>query len=268
MDIKPVRHYSNPNFPTRRIVDQHPELLQLVPKRWQANPAVIAALAGMCVFLAGCKDQSTQSVPSKIAPIFQHGDGYGAFGCRAVNPPVFLSEADARQVIIDEAKRAGLKLDTHKTPSIKMRGPATTTMPGHKTRSQNISLELDGKDAKHNISFEYVSISDFYDWRRINLWDYLEISTASKRDILRAAKVLQSGLAKKHPSGTYAVFYDPCVGRRDVEKKYGLRIDYNSAESWKKSNRQVTRKAKQLAQEELRAQVKDFIKWLRAQGVI
>jgi len=35
MSIEPVKSYRAPNYPTRTILDTHPELLRLLPKRWQ-----------------------------------------------------------------------------------------------------------------------------------------------------------------------------------------------------------------------------------------
>jgi hypothetical protein len=108
MKVKPIKHYAGPNIPTSQILEEHPELLHLVPRRWHGNPTVIAALAGVCVLVSGCRQSAAKPAASRVAPLFQHGDGRGSFGCRAVNPPVFLSESEARQVIMDEAKRAGI----------------------------------------------------------------------------------------------------------------------------------------------------------------
>lgn len=45
-----------------------------------------------------------------VAPIFEHGEGRGATGCVVVNPPVFLSEQDAMQVIREELPKSGVSL--------------------------------------------------------------------------------------------------------------------------------------------------------------
>lgn len=54
MKIKPVEHYSNPKLPTKQMLESHPELLKLIPKRWQRNPVVLTALAGLAVMISGC----------------------------------------------------------------------------------------------------------------------------------------------------------------------------------------------------------------------
>jgi hypothetical protein len=43
--LKPVKRCAPPRFPTRAILDAHPELLRLVPKRWQGNALVLGAVA-------------------------------------------------------------------------------------------------------------------------------------------------------------------------------------------------------------------------------
>src|SRR5450759_3640970 len=107
MKIEPIREYMGPRLPTREIVDENPELLRLLPKRWQTNSTVVAALTA-CLVMTSCRNGQAASTPTKVAPVFEHGKGVGSFGCIAVNPPIFLSEDEARQVIVEEAKRAGI----------------------------------------------------------------------------------------------------------------------------------------------------------------
>ncbi len=108
MQIKPVPGYGKPGYPIRTEVDARPEILRLLPKRWQANPTVVAALTA-CIALANCGRIVAADTVTTVAPVFKHGDGAGSFGCVAINPPVFLSEDEARKVIVEEAKRAGIE---------------------------------------------------------------------------------------------------------------------------------------------------------------
>ena len=256
MKIEPIRRYAQPQLPTREIVDEHPELLRLLPKRWQANSAVVAALAA-CVALSGCAKSGSKG-PSQVAPVFMHGDGRGSLGCVAVNPPVFLSEGEARAVILDEAKRAGIVLADHAVlPDVGT--PATTTQYQSEThyRMRTRAVTLDGFNRKRLIGFEFVSRHDFDNWKG---WEWGR-STVSRYDILTAAQVLRNGVSAAEPAGAYAVFYDPCLGPWDAKGIGGPRPDYTQ-------RRTLNRKAGQMSREQLRAQVKDFIKWLKAQGVI
>lgn len=267
MRVTPMERYDNPRMPTHAILDEHPELLRLVPKRWQHNPIVLAALAGLCVIMSGCGKGGAESPPSRVAPIFVHGDGRGGFGCVAVNPPIFLSEAEARQVIAEEAKRAGIEL-TPTSRRLGVRVPVTTTIYGRESsRTRRGGVVLDGQDKRKHISYEFVSRKDFDGWEKRGLLDAFYRSTASSCDILGAAKTFRESLTNAGPSGTYAVFYDPCCGPRDVNPKYDPYTpppdtDYRA---WRAKWQARTR---DLARDELRAQVRDFIKWLKAQGVI
>jgi len=264
MEITPLKKYAVPEYPIRPEIDARPEILRLLPRRWQANSAVVAALTA-CLAMSGCGKSGAADAPSRVAPIFEHGDGNGAFGCIAINPPVFLSEDEARNVIVDEAKRAGISFSTDDKvlPSVEV--PVTTTNSSGSRRLRNRALTLDGYEAKHNIGFEYVSVTDFNDWKGLDI----NGSTVSSYRIIDAAKVLREGIAKAKPGGAYGVFYDPCVGPMDVEKRYEYHGSYGRTEAERKAEyAKLEAMELDLAREQLRAQVKDFIKWLKAQGVI
>lgn len=273
MNIEPLRHYATPQLPTHDIVSEHPELLRLLPKRWQGNSAVVAALAA-CIAMSTCaadaattkakpkaKPKPAPKIASRIAPIFTHGSGIGSFGCEVVNPPTFLSEAEARQVIIEEAKRAGIifTADSKILPKVEL--PTTTREWGNKQPQRKIKgwpVGLDGTDAKRGgVSFEYVSREDMIKWQG-DPSDH-PTSTLISYDVAGAAKDLQAGIAKAKPVGTYAVFYDPVALQK---MSFGPSADFDAAQG------QAYAAAYDEARENLRAQVKDFIKWLKAQGVI
>ncbi|MHB0998915.1 MAG: hypothetical protein ACYC27_06685 [Armatimonadota bacterium] len=271
MKITPLDKYTEPRFPTRAILDEHPELLRLVPERWQRNPIVLSALAGMCLLILSARDLSADPVKKsapRIAPIFQHGDGRGAFGCEAINPPVFLSEDEARQVIIEEGKRAGITF----TPSnqtlnnIKIKGanPDYSRIDDFQpekvsSTTRTIPLKLDGTNAKRNISFEYVSERDVDEI----MGEPIYTSTVYTVETLTAAKKLREGIRTAKPAGTYAVFYDP------MSSPPGNGFFSSSSQTdWEKEQAEGYFKAMKTSREQLRKQVKSFIIWLKTQGVI
>ncbi len=271
MKVIPVRKYASPDFPTRSILDEHPELLRLVPDRWQRNPVVLAALTGVCLLIFSSRalsaDNAKKPVP-RIAPIFQHGDGRGAFGCEAINPPVFLSEDEARQVIIEEGKRVGIKFspDSLTLKGIKITDApsdppkmAASSVPGTPAATGRIPLTLDGTDPKRKISFEYVSESD------VNsiMGEPNHSSSVYSVDTLTAAKMLRSGIKNAKPAGTYAVFYDPMSDPPSDSSMFS-----SSNTDWREKQAKGNAAAMKASREQLRAQVKDFIVWLKAQGVI
>jgi len=249
MKIAPVTHYREPEFPTRAILDAQPELLRRVPRRWQRHALVLTTLATACLLTADRWSWSADA-PAKtarIAPIFQHGDGRGSFGCDAVAPPVFLGEDEARQVIIEEGKRAGLDFhaDVLTLPDVAV--PLTPPEGARERKdpkgpkTQQKPLALDGTDEKRHISFEFISEKDYAAWRD-KPENYRGFSSVSHVDYLATAQTLHDGLLQAKPEGAIGIFYEPLPS-------------YSEA-------------AKEQAREELRQQVRDFIVWLKGQGVI
>lgn len=261
MQLQPLRRYPQPQLPTREVVDEQPDLLRLLPNRWQGNAAVVTALAA-CLALSASSSNSAKKpgTVARVAPIFVHGDGIGSFGCRVINPPVFLSEDEAIEVIRDEAKRAGVTFaKSDKTlPKIELatvpRGYGDK-QPARPVKAQSIAL--DGTDAKRSISFEYVSREDLVKWQG----DPSENPSSSvySYNVGGAAKDLRAGLAKSKPAGTYAVFYDPVGTQKN---------DRSTSSNCYALQGGALMAGTEEARNDLRAQVKDFIKWLKAQGVI
>jgi hypothetical protein len=273
MRIKPVSSYNKPVYPIRPEINARPEILRLLPKRWQANPTVVAALTA-CIALANCGRSIAADTPTCVAPVFKHGDGTGSFGCVAVNPPIFLSEDEARKVIVEEAKRAGITFTSDgktlanieiptNAESVPVTGADGKTRFERKHGMQTVSIELDGLSKKRGIAYEFVSGQDLRDWKT----GVTEYGTAGSEDVIGTAKALADGITEAKPGGTYGVFYDPAVGWNDARKK-AEPLDYSDPQGWQARNAKVKAAANQLAREELRAQVKDFIKWLKAQAVI
>jgi len=267
MEIKPLKRYNEPDFPTREILDVHPELLRRMPNRWRRSAVIGTAVVAACGIVAARWGQTTASAAgdpvSKVAPVFVHGEGHGAFGCEAVNPPVFLSEDEARQVIVEELKRAEVKQGGRLDPKpdgLILKGvavPDTTQNWNQKTGATKRDLALDGWDAGRKIGFEYVSNADYDAWQEK---DGGFRSTVSSFDMQETAKRLQTGLVAAKPEGAVAVFYDPLIGLRDAYENSDKKTPMN----WEAEQAD----AKMIARFALREQVRDFVKWLKAEGVI
>ncbi len=272
MKVHPVRRYPTPRFPTRAILSAHPELLRLVPKRWRRNPVVLAGLALACGVTTLRWTGRHGALASHVAPIFQHGDGRGAFGCVATNPPVFLTEAEARQVVAEEARKAGITFqpDAHSLWGVAQ--PITSSEP----RATGMSVQpastltpfvLDGVDRRRRVAYEFVSKEDLAAWE--SRAPSMYVSSVSVFDVRGAAEALHKGIRVAGPVGAYAVFYDPAVGSDDGRKALGSSsAGPSSATDWNQEGERADTAAKQLAREELRRQVRDFVQWLKGQGVI
>ena len=238
---------------------------------------VLTALAGLGMMMVGYRvigatakngDKSKPIPASRVAPIFVHGEGRGAFGCVAVNPPVFLCEEEARQVITEEAKKSGILLEPDARTVSKVPLPVTDRYAfvkrPSKQRTQSGSLQLDGTDRKRAVSYEFVSCADFDAWEHK---DSGLVSTACAVNLQQAASVLVDGLKQAQRRGSYAVFYDPMCRTKDVEyvEDESGQIDWKATDAVRA---EIEAQAAEESRALLREQVKDFIKWLKAEGVI
>ena len=270
MRVRPVKRKPAPRYPTRDYLREHPELLDVVPERWRNNRLVLGVLGG-AVFLMMASDAlagdkaTQQNSAARVAPIFNHGIGRGAFGCVVVNPPVFLTEEEARSVVADEAKKAGLTFAPDALTIKKIRLPVTDQFDayfgGREAQDSKPvrvgDLVLDGYDNKHDVAYEFVSRSDFGSWERK---DYKFASSVSGYDMRGAAEAVQSGLNAAKPPAYIGVFYEP-LAKAAIEDNELMR---SSQIDWEKR----TKVARELDKQMLREQVRDFIQWLKAQGVI
>jgi hypothetical protein len=193
------------------------------------------------------------------------------FGCEVINPPVFLSEDEARQVIQEEAKRAGLDFApnalTIKDATVPVTEPYSCPRigvgpePQARPTSQTRDLVLDGFDRTHNVGYELVSYRNFNAWNDKNPQCRSSVTVS---DLKGTADSLRIGLKSAAETPWLGVFYEPStdvrsggiLNRGPLAKVFGT--------DWQ--HRQKV--AKEADAGELRKQVHDFISWLKAQGVI
>lgn len=288
--LSPLPNYKSPSYPTKEQIQLHTELLKIVPRRWARNPVVLTALslvlsAGLtacgtasdsilpdsnsapaasdalgasnsassgnsAISAASAEDSTANSANDPEAldiPIFAHGTGRGSYGCESVAPPVFLSEEEAMQVIEEECAAQGIDLTGQKTISGTF--PATSTLPeaisgGASDQTYTGDLSLDGYSEDLAIGVEFVSTDDILDWKA----DTGMAATVEEFDLKGTAQRLADC------TDNVAVFYDPTAD--DYREFTG-----SNEESYVESS-------KEQSLEELRAQVRDFLQWLKAQGVI
>ena len=292
--LSPRPNYKSPSYPTKEQILLHPELLKTVPRRWARNPVVLTALSlvlsagltacgtasdsilpdsnsapaasdalgasnsassGNSTISAASAEDSTEDSTENSAgdaetldiPIFAHGTGRGSYGCESVAPPVFLSEEEAMQVIEEECAAQGIDLSGQKTISGTF--PATSTLPeavsgGASDQTYTGDLSLDGYSDDLGIGVEFVSTDDILDWKA----DTGMAATVEEFDLKGTAQRLADC------TDNVAVFYDPTADD-------DLDFTGSNEESYVESSREQSL-------EELRTQVRDFLQWLKAQGVI
>jgi len=280
---KLVQSYRLPAYPSRLDVLADPDLLrQHVPPAWLSRKEM-AGLLG--VFLAvnggGCSKEPSSGPSTRpagndlvgkaaiVAPIFEHGDGRGATGCVVVNPPVFLSEEEALQVITEELTQAGL---TFSERNARMEG---VSIPPRKRESQqdwvsgrrkmslvpmtekSKPLALDMKDPVRSVAIEFVSAPDY-----TSLGGPDSQLTVQSYDFKDVVKWVGKQVSEQGHGLRVALFYDPvtqpafdATKHRDAVSRW---VELGAAEALSKTE------SKRL----LRQQVKDFVDWLKGQGVI
>ncbi|MBP7402858.1 MAG: hypothetical protein KBA30_09600 [Clostridia bacterium] len=260
--IKPVTSYATPRYPTREGVADDPSVLGALPARWGAKPAVcMALLFTLSTGLAGCRGGSWRNPfgeigepAGQVVPVFVHGEGMSTYACVSVAPPVFLSEEEAQNVIREEAERRGVRF----TESREIQGnrfPATSfkeALPRDSSLTWKGTLSLDGYDPALGFGFEFVSSKDVRDW----------LSPSGKPMISSETYDMKSTaerLADAVPDTV--VFYDPAADYTGFDFNH----DWNTMEAYRQA---FEAEQRERMLEDLRAQVRDFLDWLAAQGVI
>ncbi|ATW28185.1 hypothetical protein [Candidatus Formimonas warabiya] len=276
MDLKPVKKYHTPRYPEKSLVLDKPALLKTLPERWKGNAYIGMALTSVLAFsLAGCTASSqddktiSRNQPGKVtaAPIFEHGQGRGSFGCVSVAPPSFLSEEEAYDVIQEEAEKYGIVFERDAFELKGVEIPETKYYLKPEGESQEFSqrgeeidstrrgdLSLDGYDESRKIGFEFVSREDYEQWSK----EQTIRSSVDDFDFSSTAKMLRQGTDGKNGEVHLGIFYNPMTPYQEL-KELGLEQDDFEA---------MKLKTKEMAAEELKKQVKDFLDWLKAQGII
>ncbi len=263
MRVQCIKNYKDPNYPDKGMIMKNPILLSTLPERWKTNRYATAALSTLLLFtLTACGSKPQTGVPvektAAVAPIFQHGEGRGGFGCMSIAPPSFLSEEEAFQVIWEEADKMGISFEKNGKELSEVRLPETKFYLGS-TEDINTTktgkLELDGYDESKKIGFEFISKEDYTAWAK----EQNMRSSVDDFDFLTTAQVLRDGLEGKTGESTIGVFYNTMV-RPDKEEINKIMNNGN----WEETEERF----KNLAKEELRLQVKDFLEWLKAEGIM
>jgi hypothetical protein len=266
MEPKPVERHPQPKYPTRRDV------------MLGAGGFLLIELAGR-----GDLDAADPAKPAAgrtiVAPIFKHGEGRGATGCVVINPPVFLSEEEAMQVIREELAKHGVKLGESMTlPDVKIAARIVRSVIEeehgkrvHKERfeyAEDVApkpLTLNGVDAAKRVGVRFVSKWDYFRLggpnssytRKTPSGRMYAMSTAQSYDFHETAEYAAAELEQQGKAGLHVGFlYDPAVRRRDIETREN------------ESNVERRVRARSKAEELLRLQSRDFAAWLKQQKVL
>jgi hypothetical protein len=254
---RPRTRYRLPRYPTKLQVNQRPALLaKHLPAAWAARKelAGAAALLMTAAMAAGssCKpgrvNMQGKDLAGMVAPVYRHGGGSAAMGCVVVTSPVFLSEDEAREVIIQELARSGIHVDRqdvsmdsmeidvcHETcvsgdkslliwpytrcDSIRMDDDGEDTKwtySGHLSREP---LKVDGIDSAKKVAFEYVSGDDYILLRMLEPEAYCGepegVSRVYGYSLYNVAQGLSEHLRGTDQDYYVGIFYDPITLIKD-----------------------------------------------------
>lgn len=299
---RPVRRLHPPVYPTRLEVLANPEVLRRhsgLPDLFRGEAVPLAA-ALMAVGLGGCTDPDPSpearrkaalervAAAAIVAPIFEHGEGRGSTGCVAVSPPVFLSEEEAIQIIREELTQAGLPMTESDVLMDGVGMPQwelsidTDWVDGRldlrRVESATVvPFRVDLQNAQRGVAVEYVSASDEEALDR-TFWN----STAQRYDTAGTARRIAERVRSDGRGAFVGVFYDPLPPEVDgptwqlIQQLAQAFANPNAGRSGGSTVSEDRRppggteheSGEDQARRLLREQVKDFVEWLKGQGVI
>ncbi len=209
---------------------------------------VAAATGGAATVLGGCF-----VLFPLLAPIFEHGPGQAAFGCIVTNPPVYLSEEDAAAIVRDELAAAGFTglltaTDCRSFPITPLVHTEVCVMQDYEVREG--AMVMDHYDlCSDEASFVLEIVTD-QDYEHIvdQSLPPCPFQSESVRDL--AGYVAYEALAGAR-TRYVGVLYDPMERGPDPDW-------------WDTGDTGIDAYSK--SEESLRAQVRDFIAWLRGHG--
>jgi hypothetical protein len=281
MKIQPDRSYKTPNYPTNDIVKQEPAWLRSnIPASWKGKKRIAQMLSVLLFggtvmpndFVIGdpklpkeviarldslkikaVKEDKQAAV--LVAPIFEHGEGRGATGCIVIAPPVFLSEEDARQIIETELKKANIVFDTTniKLNDLVYEKDNNKFVPmkarDHEDSIQTRSFVLERYDKDANFGYVYITSHNYFQYGGIG-----DFGTLRNYNTKAVAQEISQAL-QKYGKVNAAVFYNPLP-----PSNYGFKLRSSDG---KEINDNGIDSARYL----LRAQVQDFVAWLKYSNI-
>ena len=252
--VRPMRAYAAPKYPTGAEIGEAD--ISRMPARWRGLKAVASTLGAAAMSLKALALEAQEAVkPVAAAPVVSvpdaakaaekneaktpatevcplpaaelAGDGSGAFGCVAMNPPVILPEGEALEIIEKEFAKRGIRLvdcpvvegvelpqkgwEEKLSPKEQMKLHASAFRTGKlpEIPRERRRLMLDFGSADGAIAVEYVSRNDQNDWI-YNPWRYSTLGVVLTRmaaeETVRCLRTRTEGKPLK-----VGVFYDPCA---------------------------------------------------------
>ncbi len=308
--VRPMRAYAAPKYPTGAEIGDVD--ISRVPARWQGLKAVVSTLGAAAMSLKALALEAQEAVkPVAAAPVVSvpdaekaaakaaekdeaktpatetcplpaeeiAGDGAGAFGCVAMDPPVILPEGEALDIIEKEFAKRGIKLvDCPVVEGVELpqKDWARKLSPKERRKlGERVSCEgmlpeiprerrrlmLDFGSADGAIAVEYVSRDDQNDWI-YNPWRYSTLGGVLTRmaaeETVRCLRTRTEGKPLK-----VGVFYDPCADvPKDWKPTYPDGMKRDDPGAWWIEFRQREAAGRAEARKLLLAQIESFFEFL------
>jgi hypothetical protein len=285
---KPATRLRQPAYPAKLQALADPDLLaNHVPPAWLAR-AEIAGTIGvfLAANVAGCSDKPPPRGSGKpdprlekvaiVAPIFVHGEGRAADGCSAENFPVYLSEQQALQVITEELSAAGLNMSQQAIQVPDVMIPQRTREWGedwitgkglHKLRELSTGaqpLTADLEDPGRHVALKYISRKEHDKCGGNSLGGF-----GITYDFKETAQYVDNQVREQARGLYFAAFYDPAGPGLEMHYTYEASANITGPPlPSEEAEARAMRRAEEPSKRLLRQQVKDFVDWLKGQGVI
>ena len=296
MKIEPVKDMPSPRYPDKYTREVRNILAAAHPQRWRNKSLVVGALAAtVTIGLSACShrdegasvmspeqaatrgDMSTInasaatlfqpigvtlseniSLPSGVVPLFEYGEGIGAFGCVSVASPYFMSEDEAFAILKAAFAEAKVELSKNiKEQQIILPANIIAARGDDAPETIASSLMLDG--LANGMPVEFVSEADVVAWkygRPDPIVSFYQI------------KNIAQTLSENNPG--LVVFYDP-VSYAHSESKRTEQKKGESREAFRARYQalcdHVENETIIESEQQLRNQVRAFIEWLNAEGM-
>jgi len=308
MKIRPVQTYPVPDYPTRDQARQDPDLLKNAPARWDKAPGFAALLGVLALTSSRAEAVADGSLPPAaaldpaaagehetapavqragaiVAPLLDEAlerDGRGSFGCVAINPPSFLSEDEALELIRTELEAAGLRLrdDAVLEDMTAPTGPEETQKevkgPDGETVIQFSSswgqpnvlglrpVRFDWADTHRAVYIDYLTRRDYREWEGYSC------STADYYDFPKLAQRVAEAYGR-YPGErrtVFGVFFDP-LAHPGVEVSPIEGLPPEQARMVDSEYRRAAKEAQDSrGRDKLRRQVRHFVEFLKQEGVL
>ncbi|MCX7747044.1 MAG: hypothetical protein N2645_09165 [Clostridia bacterium] len=289
MKLEPIKKYKA-GYPDRSFVLENPSVLKVMPMRWKSSAALGFVLSGLILStLTACqKEEDTVTVMKshKVAPVFVYGDGKVSYTHKKPEFKEPVTDWSPIPTLSYRAKLSRLVQNFFERPQPMYAGNYPGGLPGNfleedfmneakalsivqvellkneiqlgvinETEKDTVSrevqakdpmfkkgnhiLELDGLDKNKKIGFEFVSVVDAAETED----GAVHISPNDKNyNVLDLSKTYREAIVEGTGETVVGVFYDPGKGQEEngVQKT---------------------------PEELLKLQVKDFVDWLKAQGI-